>query len=37
MTDYQKNIPIRLWAEDDRPREKLLIKGTGEAADFSKS
>lgn len=27
MTDYQKNIPIRLWAEDDRPREKLLIKG----------
>ncbi|MCD4724287.1 MAG: DNA repair protein RadC [Bacteroidales bacterium] len=27
MTDYQKNIPIRLWAEDDRPREKLLLKG----------
>lgn len=27
MTDYQKNIPIRHWAEDDRPREKLLLKG----------
>ncbi len=27
MTDYHKNIPIRLWQEDDRPREKLQIKG----------
>jgi len=27
MTDYHKNIPIRLWAEDDRPREKLQMKG----------
>lgn len=27
MTDYHKNIPIRHWAEDDRPREKLLLKG----------
>lgn len=27
MTDYHKNIPIRLWAEDDRPREKLQLKG----------
>jgi DNA repair protein RadC len=27
MTDYCKNIPIRLWAEDDRPREKLQLKG----------
>ncbi|MDT8392568.1 MAG: DNA repair protein RadC [Bacteroidales bacterium] len=27
MTDYHKNIPIRFWAEDDRPREKLLLKG----------
>jgi DNA repair protein RadC len=27
MTDYCKNIPIRLWAEDDRPREKLQVKG----------
>jgi DNA repair protein RadC len=23
----QKNIPIKNWAEDDRPREKLLLKG----------
>jgi len=23
------NIPIREWAEDDRPREKLLLKGKG--------
>jgi len=27
MTDYHKNTPIRLWAEDDRPREKLQMKG----------
>jgi DNA repair protein RadC len=27
MTEYNKNIPIRLWAEDDRPREKLFSKG----------
>lgn len=27
MTGYNKNMPIRLWAEDDRPREKLLLKG----------
>lgn len=27
MTDYYKNIPISNWAEDDRPREKLLLKG----------
>jgi len=27
MTDYYKNIPIRLWAEDDRPREKLPRQG----------
>jgi DNA repair protein RadC len=25
--DYCKNIPIRLWAEDERPREKLMNKG----------
>ena len=22
------NNPIKLWAEDDRPREKMLLKGT---------
>jgi len=26
--DYEnKSFPIKLWAEDDRPREKLLLKG----------
>ncbi len=27
MSEYHKNIPIKEWAEDDRPREKLLSKG----------
>ncbi len=27
MKKYEDNIPIKKWAEDDRPREKLLIKG----------
>lgn len=27
MSDYEKSIPIKQWAEDDRPREKLLSKG----------
>ena len=27
-TDYsQANLPIKSWAEDDRPREKMLLKG----------
>lgn len=26
-------IPIRQWAEDDRPREKLLLKGKGALTD----
>jgi DNA repair protein RadC len=27
-TDYsQTNLPIKSWAEDDRPREKMLLKG----------
>jgi len=26
--DYEnKSLPIKSWAEDDRPREKLLLKG----------
>jgi len=25
--NYSKNISIKDWAKDDRPREKLLIKG----------
>ncbi len=24
---YEKTLSIKLWAEDDRPREKLLLKG----------
>jgi len=27
MMDLEKNITIRSWAEEDRPREKLLLKG----------
>lgn len=27
QTPYNTTRPIKLWAEDDRPREKLLIKG----------
>ena len=28
MNEYTK-LPIKQWAEDDRPREKLLLKGKG--------
>jgi len=28
MNEYTK-LPIKHWAEDDRPREKLLLKGKG--------
>jgi len=24
---YENRIPMRLWAEDDLPSEKLLLKG----------
>lgn len=27
MENYSGHMPIRTWAEDDRPREKLLLKG----------
>lgn len=27
MESYTKNLTIKQWAEDDRPREKLLMKG----------
>ncbi len=30
---YSKNISIKDWADDDRPREKLLIKGKGALSD----
>lgn len=26
----KEKLPIKMWAEDDRPREKLLIKGKGQ-------
>jgi len=31
--NYSKNISIKDWANDDRPREKLLIKGKGALSD----
>ncbi len=33
MVDYQKKTAIKFWAEDDRPREKLLIKGKSSLSD----
>jgi DNA repair protein RadC len=33
MTEYNKKIPIRLWAEDDKPREKLMLKGKSSLSD----
>lgn len=33
MEDYQPNKGIRSWAEDDRPREKLLLKGKAALSD----
>jgi DNA repair protein RadC len=31
--DYPKNNSIKLWAEDDKPREKLLNKGKSSLSD----
>ena len=31
--NYSKNISIKDWADDDRPREKLLIKGKAALSD----
>ncbi len=33
MEEYKTNIPIRDWAENDRPREKLLHKGKNVLSD----
>lgn len=33
MSEYNKKIPIRLWAEDDKPREKLMLKGKSSLSD----
>ena len=30
MSDHYKKLPISQWAEDDRPREKLMLKGKGQ-------
>ena len=31
--NYSNGIPMRLWAEDDLPETKLLLKGTGAMSD----
>jgi DNA repair protein RadC len=33
MENYQQMMPIRQWAEDDRPREKLLRQGKNALSD----
>ncbi len=33
MKNYQKNFSIKQWNEDDRPREKLLLKGKNALSD----
>jgi DNA repair protein RadC len=33
MESYTKNMTIKQWAEDDRPREKLLMKGRHSMSD----
>jgi DNA repair protein RadC len=33
MERYGKNLTIKQWAEDDRPREKLVIKGRHSLSD----
>jgi DNA repair protein RadC len=33
MEKYENHIPIKNWAEEDRPREKLLLKGKNSLSD----
>ena len=33
MSEYEQNITIKAWAEDDRPREKLLKQGRRSLSD----
>jgi DNA repair protein RadC len=33
MENYDNRLPIRQWAEDDRPREKLRLKGKNALSD----
>ena len=31
--NYENRIPMRFWAEDDLPSQKLLLKGNGSLSD----
>ncbi len=33
MSDYDKKLGIKAWAEEDRPREKLMLKGKTTLSD----
>jgi len=33
MEDTQANFSIKYWAEDDQPREKLMLKGKAALSD----
>jgi len=33
MENYENHLPIKNWAEDDRPREKLRMKGRNSLSD----
>lgn len=33
MEEYINRVPIKHWAEDDRPREKLILKGKNALSD----
>jgi DNA repair protein RadC len=30
---YEKRLNLKAWAEEDRPREKFLLKGKGSLSD----
>ena len=34
---YENRIPMRFWAEDDLPSQKLLLKGTGSLSDAERT
>ena len=31
--EYKKTLSIKEWAEEDKPREKMLLKGKGSLSD----
>ena len=33
MNEYNTNMPIKMWAEADRPREKMQLKGKAQLSD----